>query len=66
MSAIAAVEVVVNITDQIGHRATTIVAGDVRVQVLPDTFNLVVVGAVGWQEVQHEALSDGSLQTRLN
>src|ERR1700678_3695474 len=47
------------LAEQARHRLAAMVAGDVRMQVLPDAFDAVGVGAVGRQEVQHDTTAEG-------
>ena len=50
-----AVEVLTGAIEELRHSLAAVVAGDVGVQVLPDPLDLVVVGAIGRQEVQPDA-----------
>ncbi len=51
-------EVVAGVAEQGLHGLAAVVAGDVGVEVLPDAFDAVRVGAAGRQEVQDDATAE--------
>jgi hypothetical protein len=50
-----AVYVSASVLEKSDHGLAAMVAGDVGVQVLPDAFDAVGIGAVGREEVQHDS-----------
>src|SRR6266568_871487 len=53
-SPVALAEVVANCLHQLGHIRLAMVTCDVRMEILPNPFNLVVVWTIGRQEVQFD------------
>src|SRR5271165_2980298 len=49
------IQVATGIVEQPHHGLAAMIAGDVRMQVLPDALDAVGVGAVGWEEVEYYA-----------
>jgi hypothetical protein len=46
---------IVNILDEFCHRRPLMVAGHGGMQIFPDTLDFIVIGTIGWQEVQADA-----------
>lgn len=55
MTAVAVFEVAPHVGHQFFHVTTQMVSSDIRVKVLPDALDLVVIRTVRRQEVQHDA-----------
>ena len=54
------IEISAAVGEELVHRLTAVVASDVCVEVLPDALNAVGVGAIGRQEVEHDATAERS------
>src|SRR6516165_7867978 len=52
------VEVAARIVEQAHHGLAAMIAGDVRVPILPDALDAVRVRAVGRQEMEHDAATE--------
>lgn len=51
---ISLLQPVIHFFHEFVHGATPMIASDIGVQVAPDSFDAVVIGAVWWQEVQND------------